>query len=163
MSDPVITRIVVFGWMTATAVAVFTWFTVAHWINARTTERKDRERNALLRHLASQPVESARLVLEKMREDEDQARRNAAAQFQCWTAAQERERQRATPGARGGLLVVAVGVGLGIFLYAMRPAERTWTISVIPVLVGAVVTAYALLGTRTSARTNSDVSSDGRP
>jgi hypothetical protein len=150
MSDPVITRIIVFGWMTATAVAVFTWFSVSHWINARTAERKDRERNALLRHLAGQPLESARLVLEKMREDEEQARKDAAAQFQCWAAAHERERQRATPGARAGLLIVAVGVGLGIFLYAVRPEDRAWTISAIPVLVGAVVTAFGLAGRRTS-------------
>jgi hypothetical protein len=162
MSDPVITRIIVFGWLTATAVAVFTWFSVSHWISARTAERKDRERNALLRHLAGQPVDSARLVLEKMREDEEQARKDAAAQFQCWADAQERERQRATPGARGGLLIIAVGVGLGIFLYAMRPAERVWTVSAIPVLVGAVVTAFALLGPRRSATSNAGSPSDRR-
>jgi hypothetical protein len=150
MSDPVLTRLIVFGWMTASAVAVFTWFSVSHWINARTAERKDRERSALLRHLAGQPAESARLVLEKVREDDEQARKDAAAQARFWIESQHRGMQQSTPGARGGLVIVAFGVGLGIFLNTMAPDKGAWTISAIPVLVGAVVTAFGVFGRGTS-------------
>jgi hypothetical protein len=106
-----------------------------------------------MRCCATSPAsrQNARLVLEKMREDEEQARKDAAAQVQFWVAAQERGRQQTTPGVRGGLLITVVGVGLGVFLYAVRPEQRAWTISLIPVLVGLVVTAFALFGPRTPA------------
>jgi hypothetical protein len=144
MSDEVATRIVVFAFVAILALTLFTWFSVSHWISARTAERKDRERNALLRHLATQPAENVRLVLDKMREDEEQARKDAAAHFAIWTAAHERGMRQATPGPRGGLLIVAVGAGLSIFLYSAEPESGVWTLGLIPVLVGGVVTAFAL-------------------
>ncbi len=148
MSDDVMTRIVVFTWLTVTAIAVFAWIGVSQWIAARAAERKDRERNALLRHLAGQPAESVRLVLDKLREEEEQARKDAAAKFQFLAAAHERNMRSSTPGARGGLIIVAFGVGLSIFLYAVALDPGTWTIGLIPVLIGAVVTAFAVRGRR---------------
>jgi hypothetical protein len=149
MSDDVLTRIIVFTWLAVTASAVFAWLGVSHWINTRAAERKDRERNALLRHLAGQPAEGARLVLEKMREDEEQARKDAAAQAQFLLAAHQKNMRSATPGARGGLVIMALGVGVSIFFYANVPTNG-WTIGLIPVLVGAVVTAFAVFGRRRS-------------
>jgi len=144
MSDEVATRIIVFGWIAVMAVAVFAWFSVAHWINARTAERKDRERNALLRHLAGQPAETARLVLDKMREDEEQARKDAAAKFVFWM----QERKRASESATPGLIITAAGVGACILLYSVTPDHRAWTLGVIPVLIGAVATAVAIFRKR---------------
>jgi hypothetical protein len=52
--------------------------------------------------------------------------------------------RESTPGARGGLVIVAFGVGLAFFLHAMAPEKGAWTIGAIPVLVGAVVTAFGI-------------------
>jgi hypothetical protein len=142
VSDEVLTRIIVFAFVAVVVVAVFTWFSVSHWINARTAERKNRERNALLRHLAEQPAESARLVLEMMREDEEQARKDAAAQFEFWIQAQ----RSTAPGARAGLVIVACGVGLSIFLYSVAPDKGAWALGVIPALVGSVIAAFDIFG-----------------
>lgn len=148
MSDEVVTRIIVFAFIAAVILGVFAWFSVSHWISARAAERKDRERNALLRHLAGQPAEGARLVLDKVQQDDAKAREDAAAQAAFFMQAHERGMQSATPGARGGLLIVAFGVGIAIVLYFLVPEEAAWTLGVIPVLVGGVVTAFALFGTR---------------
>jgi hypothetical protein len=146
MSDVVIvqTRIIVFTFVAAVILGVFAWFSVGHWITARAAERKDRERNALLRHLAGQPAESVRLVLEQIREDDARAREHAA----LWMQAHERGVRSTIPGARGGLLITAFGVGSAIFLYFVVPARAVWTVAAIPVLVGIVVTAFALRGKR---------------
>jgi hypothetical protein len=43
----------------------------------------------------------------------------------------------------GGLVTVASGIGLAIFLYAMEPAKDHWTLGFLPVLVGAALIASA--------------------
>ena len=52
------------------AVALFTFLTVSHWISTRAAERRDRERMALLRKVAEQPVEMAALMRELLREED---------------------------------------------------------------------------------------------
>jgi ABC-type multidrug transport system fused ATPase/permease subunit len=159
MSDDVATRIIVFAWLTAVPVAVFAWFSVSHWINARTAERKDRERNALLRHLAGQPAEGARLVLEKMREDEEQARKDAAAQADaCRQLKEQNDRDVAARALPFGVIVVAASIGLSIFLYSVTDDDDkgVWTLGLIPLLVGLVITGGALYRRRETATSERD-------
>ena len=152
MSEEVATRIVVFVFVAVVIVAGIAWMSIGHWIGARTAERRDRERNALLRHLAGQPTESARLVLDKMREDE-------AAQAEAWRQLHEKSQRDAAAAALPfGLITVAASIGLSIFLYSVSDASEkgVWTLGLIPLLVGLVITGGAVYGKRKAASRTGD-------
>ena len=110
---------------------MFGFLTVSHWISTTSAERRERERLALLRKLAEQPsaVDAMRAFLS----DED-------------ARAEERARQRAIYARRdaiqGGVTVLAVGIGLSVFLFFIAPNNAVWTIGVILILVGAVATVF---------------------
>jgi hypothetical protein len=146
MSDEVATRIVVFVFVTAVIVTVAAWASVSYWIGARAAERKDRERSALLRHLAGQPAESVRLVLDKIREDD-------AAQAEGWRKIHEKsQRDAAAATLPFGLITIAASIGLSIFLYSVADSDEkgVWTLGLIPLLVGLVITGGAVYGKRKS-------------
>lgn len=44
----------------------------------------------------------------------------------------------------GGLITLAVGIGLMIFLAVVEPDKPVWTVGLIPVLVGGALAVYAL-------------------
>lgn len=111
------------------AVALFTATSIAHWVDARAAERKMSERFALLRKVSDQPAESARLVIDFLREDE--AREEQAERRRAQTARKD--------GIGAGLMVIATGVGLTIMLAAISPNKPVWTVGLIPLLVGAVI------------------------
>lgn len=118
----------------AATVALFGFLSAAHWVTTRAEERKTRERYALLRKIAEQPMESAQLVLALLREDDAKA---------------EAARRRGSQSARrdsmqGGWVLMATGVGLSIFLYAVAPAKPVWTLGIMLVLIGLVVLAFAV-------------------
>ena len=122
----------------ATIVAVFAFLSIASWAGIRAQERKALERYALLRKLSEQPTESARLVLEQLRQEDAQQRAaRVARQAHSWI-----ER------LQGGFVTIAVGVGLMIMLEALKPGERIWTVGLIPTLVGVVLAAFAYLTRR---------------
>jgi Flp pilus assembly protein TadB len=125
-------NVALFYFVATTTVAVFAFLSVAHWVSARTKERIARERYMLLRKVADQPTETARLVLDKLREDD--ARQ------------EERARQREAKARRderlGGLIMLAIGLGLSIFLYAVAPEAGVWTIGIMIVLIGIVMLAF---------------------
>ena len=58
-----------FLFLAAGAVGLFTYLSVAHWVDAQSAERQARERFAVLRKIAEQPSDSAKLVLDLLRED----------------------------------------------------------------------------------------------
>jgi len=152
MSDAVASRVVVFLFVGVVVVAGIAWMSVAQWIGARTAERKDRERNALLRHLAGQPAESARLVLEKIREDD-------AAHAEAMRKLFEKgQRDAAATVLPFGLITIAASIGLCIFLYAVAGAENrgVWTLGLIPLFVGFVITGGALYRRRETATSEHD-------
>jgi hypothetical protein len=117
----------------ASAVALFTFLTVSHWISARIAERRDRERLALLRKVAEQPPETAALMRDLLREEDARMRQRARA----------KARQTRRDGLEGGSVVLAVGVGLAVFLYAIAPDERIWTLGIMIVLIGMVIAGFA--------------------
>jgi hypothetical protein len=128
--------VAVFFFLAAASIAFFAFLITAHWIDTRAAERQVRDRLALLRKIADQPAESARLMADLLREDEAR------------TAKRERARAREArrENIQGGMVVVAVGVGLAIMLAAVEPSEQVWTVGFIPVLIGLVSIGFALFG-----------------
>jgi len=112
-------------------VAFFGLQAVVHWTTARSAERRTRERYALLAKVAEQPRETADVVIALLREEDgkEEARRR------------ERRRVRRIEQMQSGLILVAIGTGLGAFLWALdRPL---WTLGLILVLTGVVLFAFA--------------------
>lgn len=120
------------------AVAFFTFLTVSHWISTRAAERRDRERMALLRKVAEQSAEKAALMRELLREED--------------LRVQGRERQRILrarrDGLQGGAILLAIGVGLAVFLAAVAPDEPVWTLSIMIILIGVIACAFSYFAPR---------------
>ena len=108
---------------------VFAWTSVTYWISARATERRMRERYALLKHLSERPAESVQVVLEQLRQDD----------------AREEERLRAKAAVmrrgklEGGFIMLVLGAALGLFLYNLVPGGALWMIGLMPALIGVVL------------------------
>ena len=122
-----------FLFLAAGAVALFAFLSVAHWVDAGTTERQSRDRLALLRRVAEQSPESAQLVLEQLRQEEGIAR--------------ERENRKARRARRNGMqagaLLIALGIGFGVAFALVAKREPVWILGLIPILAGLVVFAFA--------------------
>lgn len=108
---------------------IFAWTSVTYWISARATERRMRERYALLKALSERPADSVQMVLEQLRQDDAKE--------------EERQRDRAAVTRRGklegGFIMIVLGAGLGVFLYYLTPRSALWTISLMPALIGVVL------------------------
>ena len=108
---------------------VFAWTSVTYWISARATERRMRERYALLKHLSERPADSVQVVLEQLRQDD----------------AREEERLRAKAAVmrrgklEGGFIMLVLGAALGLFLYNLVPGGALWMIGLMPALIGVVL------------------------
>ena len=119
-----------FLFLAAAVVAVFAFLSIAVWVNGPTQERLARERFALLRAIAENPNENAKAVLEMLRlEDEKRALRKAREEQRGWLL--------------GGMIVMAVGVGLALMMITLQ-GGHSWTIAAIPFLVGTVLLAFGL-------------------
>ena len=108
---------------------VFAWTSVTYWISARATERRMRERYALLKHLSERPAESVQVVLEQLRQDDARE--------------EERHRAKAATARRGklegGFILIVLGAALGVFLYYLAPGMALWMIGLMPTLIGVVL------------------------
>ena len=94
------TNVAMFLFLGAAVVAVFAFCSIVVWVSVPLRERQARERLALLQALAENPGENALRVLEFLREED--ARRAA-----------NRARQDRKGWIVGGLIMMAVGAGLG--------------------------------------------------
>jgi hypothetical protein len=118
------TSIVIF--LVATIVSVFSFVSIAVFVEQRRKEREAFYRAELFKKLAESTAEQAQRVLEVMREKD--------------AAAERRQRE----GMKlGGLVVTAVGVGLMAMLKLMEPNEQAWAVGLIPLLIGVVLPAYS--------------------
>jgi hypothetical protein len=122
-----------FSFLAAGAVSLFSFLSLAVWVEARKTERLSIERLALYRKLAESPTASAELVLAKLREDD--AKKEAEAR-----ATAHRSRR---DSLQGGTIVLAVALGLGFFLRMIAPASGVWTVSTIVALIGLTIIAFS--------------------
>jgi hypothetical protein len=123
-----------FLFLAAGAAGLFAYLSVAHWVDARTRDRQARDRLALLRKVAEQSPESARLVFEQLRQEEAIAR--------------ERERREARKsrrnGMQAGVMLIALGIALGVmFAVVASKREPVWIMGLIPISVGVVLFAFA--------------------
>ena len=123
-----------FFFLAAASIAFFSYLIATRWIEARTEERRERERFALLRKLADQPNESVQQLIELVREDDAREARRE----------QLRRDQARREELKGGAILVATGFALAIVLGNITANKPLWTIGLIPALVGVVVFVFAL-------------------
>ena len=125
------TNAALFLFVAAAVVAVFAFLSVAVWVGSQAQERKARDRYALLKTLAEQQGEGAQRVLELLREQEArQARR--------------KEQEERKGYLVGGLVTSAVGLALAVMLDTVGTRPGIWTIGLIPLLIGAVLTGFGV-------------------
>ena len=123
----------VFIFLAAAAIAFFGFLIAHHWIDARTAERKARERFALLRKLSEQPAESVQRLIDLVREDDEREARREA-----------RERAQARlEELKAGVILVAAGISVAIFLASLTSTKPLWTVGFIPAAVGVGVFGFA--------------------
>jgi hypothetical protein len=129
-----------FLFLAAAVVAVFPFCSIALWVTTPARERETRDRLALLKTLAEQPGENARQVLDVLREEEGRnAERRAREERRGWIVA--------------GLIVMAVGAGVGVTLEILSTTGgRVWAVGLIPFLIGCVLLGAGLFGNRGTYR-----------
>jgi hypothetical protein len=113
------------------SIAMFSFLAVATWSGERRREREAYYRSETLKRVAElQGATGSASALEVLREEERIAK------------------SRRTEGQKlGGLITLAVGIGMFIFLKAIMSAnhesEPAYLIGLIPVLIGASLLVYA--------------------
>jgi hypothetical protein len=121
-----------FVFLAAGAVGLFAFLSIAAWAGSQAGERKARDRFALLKALAEVPGENAERVLALLREQEERE-------------GVRREREERKGYLVGGLILIAVGLALGVMLGMVAGGKSgTWTVGLIPGLIGVVLTGVAV-------------------
>lgn len=116
----------VFLFLSVGAVALFSFIAVASWADARRKEREAYYKSETLKKLTE--TQGAAAVLDLLREEHKHE------------AAKRREGLRL-----GGLVNIAVGAGLMIFLAGLVSNERIYLVGLIPLFIGAALLGYSLL------------------
>lgn len=122
---PVGASTAVFFFLSVGAVALFSFIAVASWSDSRRREREAYYKSETLKKLTE--TQGAAAVLDLLREEHKHA------------DVRRREGLRL-----GGLVNVAVGLGLMIFLAGLVRDERLYLVGVIPLLIGAALLGYSL-------------------
>ena len=108
-------------------IAGIAWLAFVIWLGVRQKEKEDFHRSEVLKKIAETPGDASQKVLELMRQQDQ--------------AAQARRRE----GMKlGGLITLATGIGLGIFLFLIEEEEPVWAVGLIPFLIGAALFGYAV-------------------
>jgi Flp pilus assembly protein TadB len=118
-------EVAVFLFLSVGAVSVFSFVAVASWAGARSEERKAYYKSETIKKIAESSAGGATAALDFMREQE----RNKARQL--------RESLKL-----GGLITIAVGIALLIFLRALL-GPPLYLCGVIPLLIGVALLVYA--------------------
>ena len=120
-----------FLFLAAGSVSLFAYLSVVHWVNAQSEERMTRHRLDLMRKVAEQPVDSAKVVIDLLREEQARA------------LAKERKTDTQTRrnGMQTGAILVALGLGISIAFAVI--SRKAWALGLIPLLTGLVVLGFA--------------------
>jgi hypothetical protein len=110
---------------TLVPIAGIAFVTIAVWLGERRKEKESFQRCELLRKIADSQGDAAQRVLAVIRQQdyEAQVRRREGLKL-------------------GGLITLAAGIGLMIFLYMIEREEPVWVAGSIPILVGAALVGY---------------------
>jgi uncharacterized membrane protein len=119
----------VFVFLSIAAVVLFSFIAVATWSGERRREREAYYRSETAKKIAETQGVGAGSALEFLREEEKIERRR------------KREGQKV-----GGMITMAVGVGMMIFLYSMNDpdAHQASLAGLIPLLIGVVLLGNSL-------------------
>src|SRR5688572_21401376 len=101
---------------------LFAFLAVSSWASYRREHRETELRHELYRRMMEHPGPEAEAVRALLARDEEQ-RQAAAAESKL----------------QGGLTVIAVGIGLGVFLYFVAPGKTVYLVALAPILVGLVI------------------------
>jgi Flp pilus assembly protein TadB len=109
------------------SIALFSFLAVAAWSDARRREREAYYTNETLKKIAESSGEGAKTAIDMLREQEHNSMRH------------RRGGQRL-----GGLITLAVGAGLMVFLKAVATDDPgVYLVGLIPVLIGAALLTYS--------------------
>lgn len=109
-------------------ICVFSFLSIAVWSNARRSERESFYRSEMLKKLSESAGSGGTTVLEIMREQERAAVRSRRAGHKV-----------------GGLIAIAVGMGLVMFLAPLGAKQPIFLVAAIPMFVGVALLASAYL------------------
>lgn len=106
-------------------IAGIAFITIAVWLGEKRKEKIAFYRSEVLKKIAESEGDAARKALEMMRQQDIEAsiRRREGIKL-------------------GGLIVLAAGIGVSIFLAFMVPDQPVWMAGLIVLLVGAVLAGY---------------------
>ena len=106
-------------------VALFSFLAVAKWSDNRRREREAYYKNETVRKVTEMPGATPATVQEFVREQQAIA-----------------DRRRREGLKLGGLITIAVGIGIIVFLIG-KPGPQIFTVGAIPLLVGVALMGYA--------------------
>ncbi|HKF23893.1 MAG TPA: DUF6249 domain-containing protein [Candidatus Angelobacter sp.] len=115
-------------------VCVFTFISIAAWSDARRKEREAYYKSETLKKIAEAPGTGGQTALEYLREEERSSHR--------------RREQQASEGRKlGGLVLIAVGVGLMLLLWGVadQDAKGVYLVGAIPFLIGVALLVYSYM------------------
>ena len=119
-----------FMFLAASGMALFFFFSIAAWSGAQSAQNQARDRYALLRALAEQPGENAKLVLDMLREQDEK---------KAWRKAEDERRGF----LMGSLTCIASGIGL-VVMFLSLGTVKAWPVGLIPLLVGIALAPFGL-------------------
>jgi Flp pilus assembly protein TadB len=117
-----------FLFLSVVSVALFSCIAVAVWSRERRREREAYYRSEILRKIADTQGAGSSSAVEFVREEEKNARRR------------HREGQKL-----GGLITVAVGIGMMVFIIALDRGYPVGIVGLIPLFIGVALLAYTYL------------------
>ena len=122
-----------FGFLSVLMVSVFTFVSIAVWVEGRRKEREAYYKAESLRRLTEMPAESAAQVIAMLQEDE-RLRYNREL---------DNEWKKVAGIKLGGLINVAVGAALMVMIYYTSDNRGASMVGLIPGLIGVALLIYA--------------------
>ena len=123
----------VFSFLSVGAVALFGFLAVAAWSGTRQQERESYYRNDMLKKIAESDTQSAAATLAYLQEKER-------------SKELKREAKKREGFQLGGLINIAVGIGLMAFLGSVNDGKRAvGLVGLIPLLLGVALLIHAYL------------------